>query len=102
MSRGSNNLNTDFTSLTRLPQSPDLNPVAHLCDVVELEVKSLMCSQHICTDCATLTCRLAMKSLKKVCSTLFESMAKRSLTLYLLKWLVSVYLFLYNIPYHWS
>ncbi len=45
----------EFTLLKWPPQSPDLNPIEHLCDVVDGRFASWMCSRQICSDCVMLS-----------------------------------------------
>ncbi len=88
----------EFTLLKWPPQSPDLNPIEHLWDVVEREI-------HIMdSNCVMLSCQYGPKSLRKSFQHLVESMSWRIKTVlkakgvqpgtskvYLIKWPVSVY-----------
>ncbi len=46
----------EFTLLKRPPQSPDLNPIEHLCDVVEREIHIMDVQRQICSNCVMLSC----------------------------------------------
>ncbi len=45
----------EFTLLKCPPQSPDLNPIEHLWDVVEREIHIMMCRRQICSNCVMLS-----------------------------------------------
>jgi len=45
----------EFTLLKLPPQSPDLNPIEHLWDVVEREIHIMMCRRQICSNCVMLS-----------------------------------------------
>ncbi len=61
----------EFTLLKWPPESPDLNPIEHLCDVVEREI-CIMDVQQICSNCVTLSCQYGPKSLRNVSNTLLN------------------------------
>ncbi len=55
----------ELTLLKWPPQSPDLNPIEHIWDVVEREIRS----QQICSDCVMLSCQYGPKSLRNISNT---------------------------------
>ncbi len=92
----------EFTLLKRPPQSPDLNPIEHLWDVVEREIH--MCSRQICSNCVMLSCQYGPKYLRNVSNTLFNLCPEKlrefgrqkgvqpdTSMVYLINWPVSVY-----------
>ncbi len=60
--------NNEFTLLNWPPQSPDLNSIEHLWDVVEREIRIM----QICSNCVTLSCQYGPKSLRNVSNTLLN------------------------------
>ncbi len=52
----------ELTLLKWPPQSADLNPIEHIWDVVEREIRS----QQICSDCVMLSCQYGPKSLRNI------------------------------------
>ncbi len=62
----------EFTLLKWPPQSPDLNSIEHVWDVVEREIHVMMCSRQICSNCVMLSCQYGPKSLRNVSNTLLN------------------------------
>ncbi len=62
----------EFTLLKLPPQSPVLNPIEHLWDVVGQEIRKMMCSRQICSNCVMLSCKYEPKSLRNLSNTLLN------------------------------
>ncbi len=59
----------EFTLLKWPPQSPDLNPIEHIWDVVEGEIHI---RRQICSNCVMLSCQYGPTSLRNISNTLLN------------------------------
>ncbi len=86
----------EFTLLKWPPQSPDINPIEHLWDVVEQEIHIIDVQptnlQKLCDAIMSIWTKISEECFQH----LVESMLRRiKAVLYLIKWPVSVYIYIY-------
>ncbi len=62
----------EFTLLKWPPQSPDINPIELLWDLVEREIRIMDVQPTICSNCVMLSCQYGPTSLRNVSNTLFN------------------------------
>ncbi len=95
----------EFTLLKWPPQSPDFNPIEHLWDVVEREIRIMDVQPKICRNCVMLSCQYGPKYLRNVSNALLnichevlrqfwrqKGVQPATSKVYLIKWPVSVYI----------
>ncbi len=66
----------EFTLLKWPPESPDLNPIEHLWDVVEREIRIMDEQRQICSNCVMLSCQICTKISEGYFQHLVESMPR--------------------------